>query len=247
MACRSIGLVLIGGGLLVACPAAETAESDVGSPGDAFVEVSEDTTSDRDVPTPDVEETGDPPLDTVEGPVFLTELSEPVDYGTMQNADRVIKFLLPAEGMDPRPPFTETCYFQNMTLHEWHIEFLRSFDELSDLTFDEYVERVLVRGTRWWWVGAIQTWDDVRHPWTDEPGIVSYLVYTEDVPGDLNVDEVVAIHQKLSSCAPYLAHLLVFVPSRTSQEVFLAESGDALRARGVPGMLSQDLEPDGKR
>jgi len=132
--------------------------------------------------------------------------------------------------------------FQNTERFPWHIQFLQSFPELSDLSLEAYTDLVLADGARVWWGGALQPWPSVRHPISGEFGIYSFLIYG-DPQGEatVTVDQIGEVYETLRSCAPALAELLVFVPGDIRQQDMVRRNEDAIRDAGLPFLMPNQL------
>lgn len=172
---------------------------------------------------------------------FRTILATPADLAALTStiAGNAVKYLAQVEGREPFSPLTESCYFQNMELFSYHLQFLRSFPEHAGLTFDAYLALVLNPDARKMWGGAIQTWAGTRHPITQAPGIVSYAVYSN--PGTLTKEDIIAVDQRLKSCIIFARDLLVYVPEGSDQKSLLIRERDALRAAGVASIFPEEL------
>lgn len=152
-----------------------------------------------------------------------------------------VKYLSVLEGATPPAPFESGCLFQDMHLWEYHIEFLRSFPELAGLPYDDYLAMVLKRPSRVLWGGAVQAWPQVKHPRTGQPGIVTYLVYSEPGVGSLRAEDLVEVDAQLEACLPYAHDRIVFVPGDEYQRQLVIGAATALQEGDVdvisPGAL----------
>jgi hypothetical protein len=174
-------------------------------------------------------------------PRFRTELNNPSDLAAITSsiAGSAVKYLAPVEGAASFAPLVAPCYFQNMYLYPWHLQFLQSFPEHRGLTFDAYLALVLRPASRLLWGGAIKAWPGARHPSTNARGVISYAVYSD--PNTLKKEDIIAVDRRLKQCIPFAADLLVFVPEGTDQKAMLTRERVALKAEGVESLFPEDL------
>ncbi len=172
---------------------------------------------------------------------FLNTLSDLEDLNFLAaNAAQIsVKYVANVDGREAPEPLSEACYFQNMRLYTWHLEFFRSFPELADMSFDGYQSLALRPGTRSLWAGSLQWWPEVAHPAHKAKGVISYTLYGE--PGSLQVEAVVEVDKRLKACAPFAEQQLVFVPDLPDQQAFLRRERNALSARGVASLFPSEL------
>ncbi len=176
----------------------------------------------------------------IENANFLTRLEKAADLAKVQKSQKSgVKYLANAKGRTPTEPMMEACYFQNMNLFEWHIGFLKSFPEFADLAYETYLNWVLRVESRRFWGGTIRSWPGVRHPKTEELGIVAYSVYAEG--NELEVDHVVEATSILKECAVFAANRLVFVPEGPQQKRLVHRNAPALEKKGVSFLFAETL------
>lgn len=175
------------------------------------------------------------------GPHFLTTLDAPEDLAGLLAPGGDVKYLSPVVGAELRPPIVEPCYFQNMQLYPYHLLFLRSFPELATLGSNDYANLVLRRPTRIWWGGGVKLYPDVAHPIAGR-GVLAWTVYHEVAGADrLVADDVVAVHERLASCARFAPELLAFLPTDPYQSTLAHAEQAALAARGVAVIFPDQL------
>jgi pyruvate,water dikinase len=175
---------------------------------------------------------------------YLNALQSAEDLAFLAGTTDVagVKYLTKTHGAAPVEPLTADCYFQNMRVYPWHLQFLQSFPEQRGLSFDAYRNLVLRGATRRLWGGALQRWPEVPHPASSAPGVISYSIYAD--PGGLSVDAVVEVDRRLKGCAPFAQTQLVFVPEQPDQESFLTRERAALANQGVFSLFASDLLGD---
>lgn len=172
---------------------------------------------------------------------YLTELESPDDYGALA-LDGELRYLAPIEGAMPEPPLDAPCAFQNTALYAFHIQFLATLPAYDTLDYNAYLDMVLRRRSRVFYGGMLKQWPSTRHPLTEKTGVISYGAYQTEAPGEaFTVDELVFLHERLVSCAPYAEDLLVLVPDGATQTIQLRGLRDQLRERGVPVLMPEEL------
>jgi hypothetical protein len=187
---------------------------------------------------PDLAGRTDAGLDT-SGPGYRTELASQADLAALAAEDGAeVKYLAPVLGRPALPPLTARCYFQDMRRFSWHLQFLRSFAELADLSYDAYLSLVLQPASRRLWGGAVQPRPTRRHPTTGAIGVISYSVY--DQSGGLGVAEVTEVDRTLKACLSFATEQLVFVAETPAQEALLAREAAALAASGVAAITREE-------
>ena len=163
-------------------------------------------------------------------PRFRSRLSSAADLSALvdPNGDGAIKFLAGKDGAAPIGPLTEPCYFQSARRFEWHIDLLRTFEGLEDLSFDAYTAMVIAPATRRMWGGAVRPWPG---------GVVTCALYGEE----LSVADVAEATGSLEGCAPIFGSALAFLPGSAAQKAFARASRGALEAAGVQVVFPEDL------
>lgn len=174
---------------------------------------------------------------------YLVHLASPDDLATLSKDDAEVKYLARVEGATPPAPLTADCYFQDMHLYDWHLEFLRSFPELADLQPAAYTAMVLARRTRSLFGGSVRPYPGAVHPRTGAHGVLAYTVYSEPLTGSLVAADLVALDATLERCIPFAADLLVFVPTDALQKQLAMSQRPALAAADVDVLLPEDLRP----
>jgi len=153
-----------------------------------------------------------------------------------------VKYLAPVGGKPRQAPLLADCYFQDMHLYAWHIFFLQSFPELRTMSLDAYTSLVLKHASRTLWGGGLKTWPAVRHPLTNQVGIVAYSIYSETTTVDLLTEQdILEVDARLKSCMPYATSLLVYVPDDPFQENALHTLQPKLAVEGVASGFSKVL------
>lgn len=185
------------------------------------------------------------PSDQHEPDGFLTVLTSLADLAALAASPPEVKYLARVAGRTPPLPLTEPCYFQDMHRYTWHLEFLRAFPELADLTPPGYAALVLDRATRTLWGGAVRFWPHVPHPHEPEPGVLAYTVYSESEPGSLAVADLAELDQTLALCIPWAAPRLAFVPTDVFQRQLVSAQHAALSAAGVAVVMPETLHDRG--
>lgn len=173
-------------------------------------------------------------------PRFLTRLAGPAELAALADAGGDVKYLAPVE-QPGQPPLTEACYFQNMRLYPWHLQFLRSFPAHADLDPVSYEALVLREATRRWWGGSLRAWPQVLHPVRQVPGLVAFTVYADATDGGVGVEQLAAVQAILAGCAPFAAELLAWLPEDATQQWLARDQQDALAAAGVAVIFPDEL------
>lgn len=177
------------------------------------------------------------PTDLGPAPPYLTELTSPLDFLRLQGSRDHVKYLATVRGATTTPPLVEDCYFQNMDLFPYHIDFLHSFSQTSTLSTQRYGELVLRRPTRIWWGGGLMLFRRV-HPISGASPVLGYTIYTESVgESAIRESDVLEVDALLKSCAPYADQILAFYPSDNFQRTFAQRSMASLMAQGVGVLL----------
>lgn len=187
-----------------------------------------------------VADAGDIDAGFEEAPHFLTELTTADALTAMTStAGGSVRYLAPVADRPALPPLTEPCYFQNMRRYSWHLAFLRSFPELAGISYDGYLGLVLHRSSRRLWGGAIEPRPAAEHPRRHAPGVVSYSIYGD--PGSVDVAAIVAVDQRMKSCASFARDQLVFVPQDPAQRALVTRDGASLVSQGVDWLFPENL------
>lgn len=175
-------------------------------------------------------------VDAAPGPAYLTTLTSTEAFVSLSRAMGV-KYILRVEGATPRAPLLESCYFQNTARYQFHIEFLRTFPELSALSFQDYEDLVLDPATRIWWGGAVLRVPQ-QHPISGTPVSLGYQIYaTNGAVVGLREADIVEVDALLRACIPYAANQLAFLPGDPLQQAFARTVAASLAARGVAVLL----------
>lgn len=170
---------------------------------------------------------------------YLTRLESAADLARLTAAnEETVKYLFPIDGKPGAGPLTEACYFQNMRRYPWHLQFLQSFPELRNITFDAYLALVLRSQTRAFYGGAIRMWPGAPHP-SGSLGVMTLTVYSE--PGQLSVDDIAAAMATFKECSPFSASFAAFLPEDAGQKVFARNNHAALLDRGVYVVFPEEL------
>lgn len=163
---------------------------------------------------------------------YLTRLETPADLAQVSApGNEGVKFLLNVEGRARVAPLLEDCYFQNMRHFEWHLQFLQSFEELRDISYTAYLERVMRAPSRVWWGGSIKAWPGAAHPGTGRLGVVGYTVYAE--PNQLGAAGIIEVDATLRRCVPFASALLAFIPTSPDQKALAQIERGRLEEAGV--------------
>ncbi len=163
---------------------------------------------------------------------FANRLDDASSFAALGDptGDGSVKFLLQVDGRTPPAPLDEACYFQSARQFPWHLQFLTSFAELADLTFDAYTSMVLAPATRVWWGGSLRAWPG---------GTVTFTLYAD--PNTLTEDDIVAAARILDGCAGFARGLLAFLPGGPDQKQLAHQARSRLDARGVKVAFPEDL------
>ncbi len=176
----------------------------------------------------------DPAPEVAPDTPYVTTLDSFETFELFAGDEGAVKYLAPVDGTEPVPPITNACYFQNMGVFRWHMEFLRSLDGLGDLTFAQYEAWALDDDTRRWWAGALHFRPDARHPETGEVGVYAYDVYVDQTPGNaISFEALAALDEALEGCAPVSAGRLVFWPALEDTAAWASFYAESLAAMGV--------------
>jgi hypothetical protein len=172
---------------------------------------------------------------------YLTVLENAEDLELLQgeSAGDGVKYLARVDGADPFEPLVEACYFQNMRVFPWHLQFLQSFPGHAALSLDGYRDLVIRKATRRFWGGTLRRWIEARDPARAERDVITYQVYTE--AGALTVEDLVELDARLKGCMPYAQSQLMFLPDRPDQEAFLTRERENLVQRGVASAFAHEL------
>lgn len=210
-------------------PADAAPQADASSPADA---ASADTgAADTGAADAGAADTGAAP-----GPAYLTTLTSTEAFVSLSRAMGV-KYILRVSGATPRAPLLESCYFQNTARYQFHIEFLRTFPELSALSFQDYEDLVLDPASRIWWGGAVLRVPQ-RHPISGTAESLGYQIYaTNGAVVGLREADIVEVDALLRACIPYAANQLAFLPGDPLQQAFARTVAASLAARGVAVLL----------
>jgi pyruvate, water dikinase len=175
------------------------------------------------------------------GPAFLNVLATSQDLASLGKQTGDVKYLAPVVGQPPMQPITEACYFQNMKLYDYHLQFLRSFPELVNIGTQEYANLVLRRPTRIWWGGGLKLYPATPHPIAGQ-GVIAWALYHEAAGADrLGTADVAAVHAILASCVTFAPELLAFLPTDPFQVSFARAERANLAAMGVAVILPEEL------
>lgn len=172
-------------------------------------------------------------------PGFATSLPDLESLRALEGERGSVKYLAPAPGAPIREPLREACYFQDTERWPFHLQFLQSFPELADLTFEEYVDLVLRPATRVWWGGALQLYPQALHPISGQAGVIIFTVY--DDTGGLTPDHVVEVDGILDACMPFARDALAFFPEDPAQNAMARNARTELEGRDVAVVFAEDL------
>ncbi len=170
---------------------------------------------------------------------FLTTLETPADLAAVSGDAPGVKYLANLKDRTPEPPLTEACYFQNMRLFPFHLQFLLSFDAFAGLDLDTYVSLVIKAESRVYWGGTILPYPNVVHPATNELGVVTYTVYSER--DELSAEDIVEVQDILHECMPFAQSLMIFVPEGIEQKRFVQRERARLQDMGVWALFREEL------
>lgn len=167
---------------------------------------------------------------------YLVELAAPEDFDRLASDNGAVKYLVTVPA-SPLPPLDAPCYFQDTTAYAWHVEFVRSFAGLEDVSNADYVAWAVepAPGERKLWAGALRRWGHTRHPVTQAQGVYSFSIYATGTGlADLTAADIDHVYQRLRACAPAIAEQLVFVPDGVPQELHVEGLAGELQQLGVP-------------
>jgi hypothetical protein len=209
-------------------------EDDVGLP-DAAGDTMSDTPEPDTAPdiAMDIQDDADVSDTTEPSPGWLETLATPADFDALRASGDEVKYLARIDGREPPAAIAADCLFQDMGRWAWHIEFLRTFDGLSGLTGAQYAGLVLNRITRSLWGGGLVWRANTLHPLTGARGIHAWSVYGEARPGSITATDIIEVHGRLSTCAPFAATTLVFVASGAEQQQMLQSAREQLAEMGI--------------
>ncbi len=169
---------------------------------------------------------------------YLPAIEDASDLDALRGEQGDTKFLAQVEGAPVTAPIADACEFQNTALYPFHLPFLNAQPGGEDISFDEYVARVIKRDTRVWWGGEVVLLPSTPHPLTGEPGVLAWSLYTEDSAGNrLTLDDVRAGDARLLPCMPGFAGQLAFSPSDNEQLQTVRDGQAALAADGIAVLL----------
>jgi pyruvate, water dikinase len=183
-------------------------------------------------------------------PDSLGELLGAEQFSQLSGPGAEVKYLTVVNGTPPPNGLSDgPCFFQNTRTFPYHLQFLRSFRELENLSAQSYEDWVLWRASRALFGGMLKLLPSVRHPLTEQLGVVAYTVYTASAPGEqLTLEELIELDERLKSCAPFARDWLVFLPQDAAQlraaEQLAAELEEAHVAFVDPGRLDTGLSAD---
>ena len=211
---------------------------------DTGPDVVTDGGSDAAVDAPDggIDVIADTAPDATDDPRYRNRIVTDADFEALADGGRTVKFLVPQAGAEVVPPLVDACYFQNMALFAWHLDFIRSFTGLEALSAVEYERWSNVSGSRRWWTGALQRYPNVLHPASETLGLTTFEAYaTSELGAGLSLEPFIAFAGTLATCAPALASELAFLPTTDAQidwaETFESELNDA----GITVVYPEDL------
>jgi pyruvate, water dikinase len=176
------------------------------------------------------------------GPAWLERLDRPEDFAGLQGEGWSVKYLGAVAGRTPPAALDRPCTFQNTARFPLHLQFLHSFPELTNLDFATYLNLTQRAASRVWWAGELQLVPGGKHPRTGAPGLMAVFVYA-DANDPVGVDDLVAIDQRLKSCAPYARDLMVLVAADPDQNRDFLAKAPMLNARGVDVADLEKLRP----
>jgi hypothetical protein len=180
--------------------------------------------------------------DTNTSPAFLAELLSLADYERMAAGIGGVKFTLPSPGAGDSGPLTESCYFMNMHIYRFHLEFLRTFEGWEAMSADEYQTLAWDSSNRQWWSGTLRWWNDLNPSADEEPGFMTFEVYHGNGRGGgLTLQDIIAVDRILKQCAPFAAGHLAFLPSSASSSQLASTFRNSLEAEGVTVVLPGEL------
>ncbi len=138
-----------------------------------------------------------------------------------------LKYLARVAGREPPEGAQAPCYFQDMAIHPFHLEFLHGREGLDDLDLDDYEALVLSPLTRVWWGGEVRSLGS---------GGATFTLWESDADGlSTTPAQVIDARDALAACS---ALEWSFTPLGADQEA-LAEGHPDLAAAGievVPGL-----------
>jgi hypothetical protein len=179
------------------------------------------------------------------GVPFLTLLATPADLIALSSptvGPEQVKYLAPIQARPRSEPFTEACYFQNMSWYTWHLQFLRSFPRYATAQYPEYLALVLRPASRRLWGGEVRAFRDAMHPESAQRGVLAYTLYSD--ANTLEVAHVIEVDRILKSCIPFGKNQLVFAAVGADQEGLVAREHEQLRAEGAASLLASELAGD---
>ena len=169
---------------------------------------------------------------------FLPLIDDVADLELVRGANGAVKYLAQVDGAPVTAPILSTCAFQNTGLYDFHLLFLLAQPGGEELTFDEYLARVIRRARRVWWGGEIVFLAATAHPISGEPGTLAWAIYTEDSANNrLTLDDVRAGHARLAPCLPAFDGKLAFAPSSNEQIQTVRALQGALAKEGIAVLL----------
>ena len=184
---------------------------------------------------------GAPPNDVE----YLTRLTSSDDYAAVAGDGAEVKYLTTVDDRTPLAAFDGAeCLFQNTHEYAYHLAFLRTFPEHSELDPGGYEDLVLRRSSRVMWGGGLKLFAATPHPRTNEAGVLSYTMYSGAGPDEqLRVEEVIELDRRLKRCIPYAAELLVFVADGAAQLAHIRTIQPELEAADVDVVEQSTLRP----
>lgn len=223
-----------------------------GDAGD--VDASAPPAHDASAPPPDG---GAPPPDAgapsedggapVPSPDWLAEFGSMQDFASLAKDGSAVKFLLATSPEDLPEPLAERCLLQNTKRFPYHLQFLQSFPELSELSNPTYESWALFRSTRRFYAGVLELLPSAVHPGTAKLGVLAYTLYTAQTREELLTSaELIELNANLRACMGPLAELLVYVPASSAELAVARAEAEALEQGGVTFAGANDLRPDGQ-
>ena len=186
--------------------------------------------------------TNNQPQNEYQDPRFRTRLISDEDYTLVGDGRDHVKFLLPIQGNNPVPPLTEACYFLNMSLFSWHLDFLNEFPEWEDLSFLEYSDLALEKTSRIWWSGTLRKWSEQQNSAFDTSSFFTFEIFVSPGLNNLlSVNEIVEINDTIKSCAPLLTNSLAFLPNEDAIEEYVRFYQSVLASKGVTVVYPDEL------
>lgn len=171
---------------------------------------------------------------------YRTSLPDAAAWASLSGGSPV-KYLAPTRAFGLHAPLDAPCFFQDMALYPWHLQFLRSFETFSTLDPATYESWVVRPASRRYWGGAVSMWPGATHPRTGDHGVVTFSVYSDPFDPQLSAAQLIELASTIARAAPFAATSLAWLPEGQAQQALAAALAVELDEGGVAVIDPSDL------